>query len=77
METPTRKKHCTHLEFIDSTNNDWLFGKDIVTDESSSTTVDLFIVDNQFNLPVIVETNTAETPPTILLSISLVLSMPL
>jgi len=78
METPTRKKRCTHLEFIDSTNDNWLFGKDTVTGESSSTIVDLFIMDNQFNSPVIVETNAAETPPTILLSISLVLrlSMP-
>ena len=69
MEMPTRKKHCTCLEFIDSTNDDWLFGKDIVTGESSSTIVDLFIVDNQFNSPVIVETNIAKTPPTILLLI--------
>ena len=72
-----RKKCCTHLEFIDSTNNDWLFGEDIVTDKSSSTIVDLFIVDNQFNPPVIVETNVTEAPPIILLLISLVLSMPL
>jgi len=66
MEMPTRKKCCTHLEFIDSTNDDWLFGKDIVTDESSSTIVDPFITDNQFNSPVVVETNVAEAPPTIL-----------
>jgi len=39
MKTPTRKKFCTCLEFIDSTNNDWLFGEDIVTGESISTTV--------------------------------------
>jgi len=78
MEMPTRKKRCTHLEFIDSANDHWLFGEDIVTGESSSTIVDLFIMDNQFNSPVIVETNTAEAPPTILLLISLVLrlSMP-
>jgi len=65
METPTRKKHCIHLEFIDSTNNDWLFGKDILTGEFSSTIVDPFIIDNQFNLPVIIETNAAEASPTI------------
>jgi len=35
MEMPTRKKHCTCLEFVDSTSNDWLFGKDVlVTDKS-------------------------------------------
>jgi len=77
MEMQMRKKRCTHLEFIDSTNNDWLFDKDIVTDESSSTIVDPFIVDSQFNSPVIVETNTAEAPPTISLLISLELLMPL
>jgi len=77
MEMPMRKKLCTHLEFIDSTNDDWLFDKDIVTDKSSSSIVDPFIVDHQFNSPVIIETNTAEAPPTILLLISLVLSMPL
>jgi len=75
MESPMRKKCCTHLEFIDSTNNDWLFGEDIVTDKSSSTIVDPFIVDNQFNSPVIVETNMAETLPTNLLSIYLALLM--
>jgi len=69
METPMRKKGCNHLEFIDSTNHNWLFGEDIVTGESSSTIVDPFIVDNQFNSPVIVETNVAEAPPTISLSI--------
>jgi len=72
-----RNKRCTHFEFIDSTNDDWLFGEDIAIDESSSTIVDLFIVDNQFNSPVIVETNMAESPPTILLLISLALLMPL
>jgi len=43
--------------------------KDIVTEKSSRTIVDPFIVDNQFNLPIVVETNAAEAPPTILLSI--------
>jgi len=47
----------------------------VVTGESSSTIVDPFIVDNQFNSPVIVETNTAKAPPTILLSISLALRL--
>ena len=65
METPTRKKHCTRLELIDSTNDDWLFGKDTATDEFSSTIVDPLIVDNQLNSPVIVETNAAEAPPTV------------
>jgi len=56
MELPTRKKHCTCLEFVDSTSNDWLFGNDVlVTNESSSTIVDLFIMDNQLNPPVIDE----------------------
>jgi len=33
MEMPIRKKRM-HLEFVDSTNNDWLFGEDVlVTDE--------------------------------------------
>jgi len=36
MEMPRRKKCCMHLEFVDSTSNDWLFGKDVlVTDKSS------------------------------------------
>jgi len=55
METPTRKKHCTSLDFIDSSNNDWLLGNNIVTNKSSSTIVDLFIMDNQLNPPVIDE----------------------
>jgi len=70
-----KKKCCTLLEFIDSTNDNWLFGKDIVTGEYSSTIVDPFIMDNQFNSPVIIEINTAEVPPTISLSISLVLKL--
>jgi len=43
--------------------------KNIVIDKSSSTIVDLFIMDNQFNSPVIIETNEAEALPTFLLLI--------
>jgi len=35
MEMPTRKNHCTCLEFVDSTN-DRLFGTDVLVNDESS-----------------------------------------
>ena len=74
-----RKKSCTHLNLLiqPMTISYLARNEDIVTDESSSTIVDPFIVDNQFKLPVVIKTNVAEAPPTILLFNSLVLLMPL